>query len=78
MPSVNNRRLIQLLLEHHGRIEDIISAGRNQKIHAMLLKEQRRLMKLIDNLQGIADAVDSASEGSEDSEDSEDSEYSSE
>ena len=57
MPSVNINRLIQLLLEHHARLEDIIAAGRNQKIHALLLEEQRRLMALIDNLQSIEDSL---------------------
>ena len=56
MPSVNLDRLLQLLWNHHARIEDIIAAGRNQKIHAMLLAEQSRLLSLIDNLQSIEDS----------------------
>lgn len=46
-------RLVEVLLQHHGKLEDIREATVNKKIHERLLNEQERLFRIITTLQPL-------------------------
>lgn len=50
MPSINIKRLSELLLFHHTRLETIIAACRNQKINALLTTARDNFFRIIESI----------------------------